>query len=148
MRNNYFFENNILFLRTLQYLGGYNRRFYYGDIFRVRNLSTRSRFNILLILFRSLRLRIILVIRLINTIARLFLLRLWLRVAFFILTNHPGSIDFRYLSSFFLFFIIIVIIIFAIRNGYYIITPIYIYISGGSLDKSARVYKIFFLCYI
>ena len=119
VRGSYFFEDNIFLLRTLQYLGGYNRRFYYNNILRVRNFNIRSRFNTLLIFFRSLRLRIIFVIKFTDTIARLFLLCLWLRVTFFTLTSHPGNINFRYLNSFFLFFIIIVIIIFAIRNGYY-----------------------------
>ncbi len=49
----YFFEDNILFLRTLQYLGGYNRRFYYNNILRVRNLNIRNRLNTLLILSSS-----------------------------------------------------------------------------------------------
>src|SRR6266498_4485577 len=75
-RDNYLFENNILLPRTLQYLGEYNRRFYYNNILRVRNLSTKSRFNTLPILFRSLRLRIILIIRLADTIAKFFLLYL------------------------------------------------------------------------
>src|SRR6266511_2144921 len=118
-RNSCLFEGNILLLRTLQYLGGYNRRFYYSDILRVRNLSTRSRFNTLLILFHSFRLRIILVIRFVDTIAKLFLLRLWLHVTLLTLTGHPGSINLRYLSSFLPSFIIIVIIIFAVRNSYY-----------------------------
>ncbi len=120
-RNNCFFEGNILLLRTLQYLGGYNRRLYYSNILYVRNLSIRSRLNILLIPFCRLRLRIISIIRLVNTIVRLFLLYLRLRVTFLTLTSYSGSINFRYLSRFLLSFIIIIFFFFffVIRNGYY-----------------------------
>ncbi len=132
-RNKYFFEDNIL-LRTLQYLGGYNRKLYYGDVLRVRNLNTTSRLNILLIFFYRFRLRIISVIRLTNTFVRLFLLYLQLRVTFLTLTGYSGNINFRYLNRFFLFFIIIIFFLLLFRCQKRLLLKLFRFTSAPLID--------------
>ncbi len=80
-------------------------------------------------------------------IARLFPLRLRLRIAFFTLTDYSGNINFRYFSRFFLSFIIIFFFFFSSLLETIIteITPIYICPLNKLLDKSARIRKIFSL---